>query len=97
MLTKTFINQERAASDEFRSYIIETLKNDELTVTFNKKDGTERVMKCTRNLSKVPSDQQPSGTMELKETSAIRVFDLEANGWRSFNAESVTAIETSSN
>lgn len=93
MKTKTYINEERANSEEFRDYIIQELQNREVTVTFTKKDGTERVMRCTRDLRKIPSNQQPSGSMAIIGTTAVRVFDFDADGWRSFNPESVKSIE----
>lgn len=57
------------------------------TVTFTKKDGSLRTMKCTRNLNSIPTEHQPKGETQIvtEETDNIRVFDVDANGWRSFN------------
>ena len=76
-----------------KSVLIENLNNGIVTVQFTKKDGTERVMKCTRNVNEIPADQLPKGDKNLSEekveTDNIKVFDIEANGWRSFNYSTV--------
>jgi hypothetical protein len=59
-----------------------------VTVTFIKKDGTERTMKCTRNLKLIPEDKHPKGVK--KETGdVLPVFDLDKNDWRSFDLNDV--------
>lgn len=79
---------------EFRSWFQGLLREDyPITVTFTKKDGTERVMKCTKSIAKIPIEMQPSGEREYKEDENVRVFDLEKNEWRSFNYSSVKRIE----
>jgi hypothetical protein len=61
------------------------------TVTFTKKDGTERVMKCTRNPSFIPMEFHPKNTTPSEEevSDNIRAFDVEKLGWRSFNFSTV--------
>lgn len=56
-----------------------------IVVSFLKKDGDLRVMKCTQNLELIPPSCWPKDTTEKKanETS-IRVYDVNAVGWRSF-------------
>ena len=44
---KIFITEEEVEKDLTRVDIVELLYNDVATVTFTKKDGTERVMECT--------------------------------------------------
>jgi hypothetical protein len=79
----------------FRDWLKSMLRVGPATVTFTKKDGTERVMKCTL----VP-DQLPA--VEIKEDKAPRkqktedvlaVYDVEANGWRSFTIRAVKRVE----
>ena len=81
---------------EFREWLLNLLSDEvnPTTVTFTKKDGTQRVMKCTRNPSQIPEDQHPkNGTGDTDTT--IRVFDLDKNEWRSFIVENITRIEYS--
>lgn len=62
-------------------------------VEFVKKDGTIRVMLCTLEESKLP----PSvGSGRVSPETTLPVFDIEADGWRSFivaNVISVTPVD----
>ena len=64
-----------------------------VTVTFTKKDGTERTMLCTRNMNLIPEEQHPKGTGKPKSQWIITVFDLEKGEWRSFNESSVRGVQ----
>jgi hypothetical protein len=68
-----------------------------ITVTFTKKDGTERKMLCTRNFDLIPKAKHPKTDVTTVKTpsttDAIQAFDLEINEWRSFNASSIKRIE----
>lgn len=72
-----------------------TLKENVCIVTFTKKDGTDRTMKCTLKSDLLPAIVEQSET-EKKEraenTSVLAVFDLEADGWRSFRLDSVKTL-----
>ena len=82
-----------------RKYLTEGI----VTVTFTKKDGTERVMRCTQKADYIPDDKKPkpheapSNTMESIEPvkehdpQLFKVWDLEVKGWRSFR---YTTIKT---
>lgn len=84
---------ELVSSPEFREWLLGLLKDDNKStvVTFKKKDGTIREMRCTRNPKFIPEDQQPKTDSEGSETS-IRVFDLDKQEWRSFIVENVTKV-----
>lgn len=67
----------------------------EATVTFTKTDGTERVMKCTLEASKLPPVVVKEDTKSRKvsdNTKSLRVFDLEKNEWRSFSIKNIKKI-----
>ena len=76
-------------------WLKDMLSVTEMTITFTKVDGTERVMKCTLEPTKLP-------VVELKEdakprkvsdsTKALRVFDIEKNEWRSFTIKNIKHI-----
>lgn len=67
-----------------KSELLKSLAEGVISVTFTKKDGTDRVMLCTRKSSLIPTEFHPKGeTVETGDN--IRVFDVEKNGWRSFN------------
>lgn len=76
--------------------IVNMLRDSIVTVTFTKVDGSERVMKCTLMSEYVPENSNSaSNQVLLQETgndSNISVWDVEANGWRSFRINSVKSV-----
>ena len=67
--------------------------NDEVNVTFTKTNGDERVMRCTTKAGIAPP---PVAERKVKYTSnpeVCPVWDLDAQGWRSFRFDSVKTIE----
>jgi hypothetical protein len=63
-------------------------------ITFTKSDGTERIMLCTLAEELIPTDKLPKTEGEAWKVGddLIKVFDVEKNGWRSFNWSSVYAV-----
>jgi hypothetical protein len=57
-------------------------------------NGEERDMTCTRILDRIPMEHRPQGDDSSTNKTAIRVFDIKAQGWRSFRVESVKTFET---
>jgi hypothetical protein len=88
-------NSEFVKTPEFREWLLGLLADEKnpTTVTFTKKDGTNRVMKCTRSPSQIPEDQYPKDGVSVEATGTIRVFDLDKNEWRSFIVENIKRIE----
>jgi hypothetical protein len=85
--------------NKFTKWLNGMLKVTDMTITFTKKDGTVRVMKCTLmpdSLPVVETKPLAEGKTPRKEsTTSMRVFDLEKNEWRSFATTSVTRVEFS--
>ena len=80
--------------DKFAAWLKGMLHVSPVTVTFTKKDGTERVMKCTLEEGQLPKVELKEDAKPRKEsTTSMRVFDLEKNEWRSFTIKSVTKVE----
>ena len=81
--------------------LVEKLQNESVSVTFTKADGSERTMLCTKMITKIPEAQHPRTDMVVRldengnvvESDLITVFDLEKEGWRSFNFSKVKSIE----
>jgi len=65
----------------------------EVTVTFTKLDGTERVMRCTTNLNKIPVYDHPQGENKYANTRNVRVYDLDISEWRAFNLDRVKGFK----
>lgn len=79
--------------DNFSKWLKGMLKADVGTVTFTKKDGTERVMKCTLDSKKLPEAPITEGKkMRKVNEDVIAVYDVEAKGWRSFTIKSVKRV-----
>jgi len=76
-----------------REDIINRLKNGVATITFEKVDGTVRVMSCTLQPQYLPEEYRNKPPM-LTETegNSIAVWDLSVSQWRSFRIGSVRAI-----
>ncbi len=90
-----------------RDWVTSLLNKQEVTVSFTKADGTDRNMRCTLNWDLIPPQPQKTTTGPVdsivleskkprKETdpAVIKVFDLEAQAWRSFRMDRLKKITT---
>ena len=72
------------------------LKN-EVTITFKKKDGTERTMLCTLKpdvLPVVEKKEEETEKVERKQSlESIAVWDIEKKAWRSFRIDSIISLD----
>ncbi len=80
------------------------MQEQEIKITFTKKDGTERVMRCTLDPNKLPVHEtntaNPIDFPETKRkvsTDTMAVFDLDVQGWRSFTKKSVKCVDFTMN
>ena len=91
----------------FKKWLKSHLAFGSVTVTFTKKDGTERVMKCTTAPSLIPVDilegkhytntenpiDFPVPKKEKKVNEDVMpVYDLETSAWKSFRWDSVKSV-----
>jgi len=90
----------------FKKWLRSHLAHGPTTIVFTKKDGTERVMECTTNLSLVPFVEErvhitntdnpidfPAPKKEKKVNEDVMpVFDLEAKAWKSFRWDSIKEV-----
>jgi hypothetical protein len=80
----------------FKRWLKSHLAYGETTVVFTKKDGTERVMKCTTNPELVPAVEIVESVEPKKERKVneevMPVYDLEAKSWKSFRWDSVKQV-----
>lgn len=81
-----------------RDGLIDTLRHNIVTVTFTKVNGDERVMTCTLLSEHIPNAPITNGEVVVKQTSSntVSVWDINANGWRSFRVENVKSISMGS-
>ena len=64
-----------------------------VTFTFTKKDGTDRTIRATTNISLIPKDKKPK-FVKTAPVEQICVFDLEKEEWRSHNEDSKILLES---
>ena len=86
--------------EEFKTWTLGVLHDEnikDLCVTFTKKDGSERALRCTLFEGRIPAEKTPKNesTSATSSGSAVRVFDTEISEWRSFRWDSVTKVEFS--
>ena len=80
-----------------RDTLLKDLKGSVCEVTFTKTNGEKRVMRCTLDQNHIPQnidyahlDEQHARKENLE---VIAVWDIQANGWRSFRVDSVQYIQ----
>ena len=80
---------------ETRNWLRNLLKSEVVTLTFTKKDGTQREMVATLCESRIPKSEkstESAGTRKYSE-EAQPVYDVEVKGWRSFRWDSISKLE----
>ena len=79
----------------FKKWLKSHLKFGPVTVTFTKKDGSERIMKCTTNptyiMFKEPASVESKREKKINE-DVMPVFDMEAGHWKSFRWDSIKSV-----
>jgi WYL_2, Sm-like SH3 beta-barrel fold len=80
----------------FKKWLRGVLRTSEATVTFTKKDGTDRVMKCTTNptyiMFKDPAILESKKERKVNE-DVMPVYDIEAGHWKSFRWDSIKQVQ----
>lgn len=72
----------------FKAELTEALAKGHATVTFTKKDGSTRTMKCTAQEGVIPA------TASTRDVAGVQtVYDLDLGEWRSFRWDSVKSAE----
>ena len=75
--------------DSAIAFLNKLRESDFVQVKFTKKDGSERLMKCTLNFDRIPKADYPKGVdlpkiLKLLDKNGIaHVYDIEKRGWRS--------------
>jgi hypothetical protein len=80
---------------EGRDWLKSHLRMGPVNVTFTKKDGTERLMKCTLQEGVVVPHEKTTERVKEENNEILAVWDLDKNAWRSFRLDSIKTIEFS--
>ena len=88
----SYIDLPEQEQQSFRLWLSSILHATTATITFLKKDGTERVMNCTlmRGVA-IPHEKTTDRTKEPND-EVCPVWDIDKQGWRSFRYDSVTKV-----
>ena len=84
----------------FDKYMLkEMLQNGIVSIVFEKADGTIREMNCTLNPTEMPpqllTEQQDAAKIRNENADLLAVWDVDANGWRSFQDRKSTRLNSS--
>ena len=74
--------------------LIDMLKLGNYEVSFTKRDGTTRIMKCTLKsdvISELVGDKQSLSESKVSP-DVVPVIDIEKQGWLSFRVDSVISV-----
>ena len=63
-------------SKKEKNWLLGLLRSEVVDITFTKKDGSERIMKCTLMESKIPNEKMPKGTEKAKNDEVLPVLIL---------------------
>ena len=74
-----------------KEYLRERLQSGIVRITFDKVNGDRRIMTCTLQEQYLPPPAAEEKRPEPKDSFAV--WDLTANGWRSFRLDKIIAIE----
>jgi len=72
-----------------KEFYLEALKGGVCTVTFEKVNGSERVMRCTRDVDVIPTEYHPNGNGKAVSENVIAAFDVDKQAWRVFRVDKV--------
>ena len=80
----------------FKKWLKSHLAYGPVTVVFTKKDGTERVMKCTTDITlimfKDPTVLESKESTRKVNEDVMPVYDLESKAWKSFRWDSIKQV-----
>lgn len=94
--TDWYKNSSPEDQEIFRGWLGGILATEIVHLTFTKKDGTIREMKCTLredHLPEVQKDFGEDGPTRSKTKDTISFWDIESEGWRSCRYDSIKEIK----
>jgi WYL_2, Sm-like SH3 beta-barrel fold len=79
--------------DASKRAIASLLRQHEAIITFTKKDGTQRVMKCTLKEGVVVPHEKTTDRVKEPKPDILPVWDIEAQAWRSVTIPNILTVE----
>ena len=93
LLNNAYTEMNKKDQKKFREWIKGVLQRETATLTFQKKDGTMRVMKASLREEHLPVYEKKNESVRKVNDEVLSVVDLEKNEWRSFRFDSIRKIE----
>jgi hypothetical protein len=63
-----------------------------INVKFTKKDGSERILRCTLNEAYIKPHEKKTDKEKPANNDTVSVWDIDNDGWRSFRLDSILEI-----
>lgn len=81
-------------SEELKEQIKAAIRKGEVSIAFEKADGSVREMRCTLNLDNlIKEEYHPKSEDRRKQNPEVQtVFDLDKNEWRSFRWDKLLSV-----
>lgn len=76
-----------------KSDVVKALNERVVTVEFTKVNGEYRRMEATLKEDMLPEKVSENTTKRKKNEDALSVWDINAEGWRAFRWDKVTAVD----
>jgi hypothetical protein len=89
-------NFSESEKETFKKWLQGLLETSLVHLTFTKKDGTIREMKCTLMDNYIPNVQKDFGEdapVKSRSKDTVSFWDIESEGWRSCRYDSITQIK----
>lgn len=77
---------------EAKEVIRKILREGPARIKFIKKDGTERIMRCTLQEGVAIPYEKKTDREKVVADNILPVWDLEAEAWRSINVDTIISI-----
>lgn len=76
-----------------RTDLTEALRKGTIQIKFTKKDGSERLMKCTLQEGIVVPYERKTDRVVERTDNNLAVWDVEATAWRSVNIDTIKEVD----
>lgn len=76
-----------------RELLDSKLRSGIVTVTFTKKDGSERIMRCTLSPDLTATYEKKTERTKTPNEGVCAVFDVDVKEWRSFRYDSIKEVK----
>lgn len=79
-------------TDDGKKWLNDLLKSETAVVSFKKKDGTIREMKCTLKEDVIKSYDKKTERVKEPNSEVLPVWDIDKGEWRSFRYDSISSV-----